>query len=103
MVGFSRRHLAIALVMSLCAFAFDAGVPAAVTVAQAASSAAPNRFDPTSRSSSAKPAPAAQPAPASGAGRTAASHPKPSAHAGAPPTTLTLDPSQAGHLTSGDG
>src|SRR2546421_10256988 len=103
MVRFRRRHLGIALVLSLCAFAFDGVVPATATVAQAASSALPNRFDPASRSSSVKPAPAAKPAPASGARRVGPARPKPSAQAAGQPAAAVLDPLQAGHLTSSDG
>src|SRR5690349_17774479 len=97
-----RRWLCVGLVFSLSAFALQGA--AAVTVASAASSATPNRFDPTARSSSTRPAPAAKPAPTSGSTRTTGPvHRKLPTAAAAPPATVALDPTRPSHLGSSDG
>ncbi|HEY4024984.1 MAG TPA: hypothetical protein VGO86_01030, partial [Candidatus Dormibacteraeota bacterium] len=103
MVGLSLRRLSVGLVVSLTAFMLNGSFPGLGTVARASSSAAPNRFDPTSRATSTSGVPAARPAPAPSSGRG-------SAQAGAgrtpqvtmQPATLALDPSRPGHLTSSD-
>jgi RHS repeat-associated protein len=88
--------LAIGLVLSLSGLA---AAPAAGTVALAATSAQPNRFDPTSRAASVHPAPAAKPPPATGqpAIRGGQRRPGPSL---APPATMALDPSRPARLVT---
>ena len=92
--------LGIGLVLSLCTFVLQGATPAMAGVAHGRSSPAPNRFDPTSRASSVRPALAAAPKPA--ASRAAVPlHPGHRAHT-MQPATLPLDPSRPGQLTSGD-
>ena len=92
------RRVAIGLVAALCALTAQA-LPATARVAQAASSGVPNHFDPTSRATSAGPAPAA---PAAQSVQRAP-RPRRTPQVAARPAAVALDPSKPAHVTSGDG
>src|SRR5262245_49001717 len=95
-------YLGIALVLSLAGSgtasrAASAASTAVSTAAGTARPATPNRFDPTSRATSAKPAPAAG-ATTAGGRRMTASRQRPTPR----PVTVALDPSRPVQITSGD-
>jgi RHS repeat-associated protein len=108
MVGSSRRcvrerlsALGAGALLALVASAANGAVPATVTVAQAAGSATPNRFDPISRAASTAGPRLAQAA--STSRRPAApGHPAAAPPAAGRTATVSLDPSKPGHLTSAD-
>ena len=93
-----RRHLASGLALALWAFVLGGALPVTGTVAQAASSAAPNRFNPTSRASSVEASPPATTTPAN-ARRTGPGHGQPPA---AQPAVVALDPALPTHLATSD-
>jgi RHS repeat-associated protein len=103
------RGLGMGLVLSLCTLAVQGTVPGVAFAASPATAnlsanlSTPNRFDPTTRAASVKPAPAAKPmrAPASQRGADH-HHAAPMVQAAMQPATVALDPSKPGHIASSD-
>src|SRR5215472_12218953 len=101
--GRQMAGLCIGLVLSFSTLPARIAYAAPARPVHAASSDRPNRFDPATRATSARPGPAPATSPAPAGGRAAGPHhPLPLAGAGAQPATLLVDPSKPGHLTSSD-